>query len=125
MPNAVSVSVDTNSNIARSGDKFLRFRTSQDGGSIAQDFLHPDGGTNPSVSAFAFVRSGGPTRVTGSFTLWDLDTGRNISTPINVGRNWVLLINTLGMPGGQGPCRIEFYLGTVNVDLLLDSVNAF
>jgi hypothetical protein len=96
--------------------------TSEPFGSIAQDFVVSE----PSVTALAYVRSEGPNPVNGQFTIWDLQGGRNISTQFNVGPSWVLLTNTLGLTAGANRnIRIEFYLYTLNVRLLVDSVNAF
>ena len=118
---AVSFSIDKDPSIAKSGEKFLRMRTSSAAGSIAQDFTSKA----PSVSALAYVKAAGAS-VSGTMALWDLNAGVSSSTRFTVGQQWTLLANMLGTGSGiDRKIRVEFYLDTPNADLLIDSVTAF
>jgi hypothetical protein len=64
--------------------------------------------------------------VSGQLTIWNLTIQREVSTRFSVGSNWTLVTNTAALnPPGAEDIRVEIYLFTPNVDLLVDSVNAF
>jgi hypothetical protein len=121
---AVQQGYDFGSAIAKSGNVTFYFRTSMPDGSVAQDVSV----LTPSVTCFAWVRAR-TGFVDGALTLWRLATGHESTARFRVGAEWLLLTNTMGLRYGgslvQQLIRVEFYLSTVNADLLIDSANLF
>jgi hypothetical protein len=116
---------------ARSGTNFLRTITTQAGGSVAFDFEAMYGSGDFAVPVFSvgvltWIRSlPGQGPVNGELAIWQLGTG-NTGAGFNVGDDWTLITNCIDFnPAGGILTRIEFYLGTVNAFLDIDSVLAF
>jgi hypothetical protein len=110
--------------VAKSGNAVYYFRTSTPDGSVAQDVTV----LAPSVSCFAWLRA--ETGVAeGALTIWRLNTGHETSARFQVGQQWTLVTNVMGLRVGgvvtQQALRVEFYLSTVNVNLFIDSTNLF
>jgi hypothetical protein len=63
--------------------------------------------------------------IAGQLTFWD--GGNNVSTGFWVDQNWTFVTSTMGLsnPGTTRQVRFEFYLFTVETDLLIDSANVF
>jgi hypothetical protein len=122
--------------MARSGDRVCMLRTTQPGGSIAQDFTAYKANTEPvirSVSAFGWFRAANyPDLISGSLTLWDMSAvpDRPVSSRFEVGPSWMLIttvIDRVGSPPSNTNWRVraEVYVNTINASLLIDSVNTF
>lgn len=112
---------------ARSGENVLSVSTTEASGSIAQDVNVPSGVA--SVSCFAWVRAKNNTQVEGTLALWQLSPSpqRGMPARFTVGPQWQLVTCTVGFSntGASKRIRAEIYVGTVNQDLYVDSVNAF
>jgi hypothetical protein len=123
LPNAVTFDIVDDAAVAYSGSHYLRFDTNIPGGSIAQDITLQN---VKSLSCFGQFRAGGPAPVSGQLTIWNLTIGANVGTRFTVGPNWTLVTITAGVnePGPED-FRVEIYLNTPKVDLLVDGINAF
>ncbi len=129
---------------AKSGNTFLRAKTTTASGSVAFDFtagmnafVTADDGstlggaaTVQGVAAAVWVRAkpGGP-QMSGTLTLWQLHAPGNGNHPdskFTVGGDWTLITNVLDLvaePNNAIPAvRIEFYMTTTNVFLDIDCV---
>jgi hypothetical protein len=125
MPGAVDLEVITDKNVARTGSKYLQFRTAEANGSIAQ--TTPPVTAPRSVTAIAYVRAK-DANVSGSLAIWDLDASISTSAPFTaVGQTWTQVVVMLGMKsrGANHKIRIELYQDKPNLYLYVDSVNAF
>jgi hypothetical protein len=115
---------ESDAGTARSGTSYGIARSSVVGGSVAQDF---EVALARSVMAFAWVRSrtGSPS-VSGSFVLWSLSNGQAVTTKFTASQEWAMTCVAQDVPGqgtSNSPMRLEFYLDTINVDLLIDLAN--
>lgn len=121
----IQLKVINNTDNARTGSHYLRFKTSAEQGSVSQD-IHVN---VPSVTALAYVRAESDD-VSGSLTIWDSpDTPgqTKISCPFKVGLTWTQIVAVLGRktPTTNGTVRIELYLDTTQKFIWIDSVAAF
>jgi|SRR5215467_4158685 len=120
----VKLEVGNDTHIARTGAHFLRFRAANEHSSVGQDIEV----TMPSVTALAYVRAE-TIDVSGSLTIWDLVPvpNKKIVAPFKVDQTWTQIVATLGRetPDRKGLVRIELYLDTKDVFMLIDSVTAF
>ena len=108
---------------ARSGSRYLKFKTSKPNGSVSQDVKV----TMPSVTALAYVRAERG-EMTGWLIISEAEAGGNqISYEFTVGETWTQVTAVLGMKnaGANRSVRVEFKLPTINAYLHVDSVSAF
>ena len=106
---------------ARSGSRYLKFKTDKPHGSVSQNIKV----TMPSVTALAYVRA-----ERGEMTGWLIISesgGNQISYEFTVGETWTQVIAVLGMKTANADRSVwvEFKLPTANAYLHVDSVTAF
>lgn len=123
----VDLKVINDTDKARTGSHYLRFRTGAGQSSVAQDIQV----NVPSVTALAYVRADAETNeVSGSLTIWDspgTTDQKKVSFPFKVGQSWMQIVAVLGrkIPSTNGTVRIELYLDTTHEFMRIDSVAAF
>jgi hypothetical protein len=107
---------------ARTKTWFAYARTAVAGGSVALDVTYfPDVFISQTVLAWVRARTG---VFSGTLAYWDLTPNTNESVNFTVGETWTP-ITVMGRASGAKGTRIEFYMDTLNADLLIDSVNLF
>ena len=106
---------------ARSGSRYLKFKTDKPHGSVSQNIKV----TMPSVTALAYVRAERG-EMAGSLIISE-SGGNQISYEFTVGETWTQVIAVLGMKtaGANRSVRVEFKLPTIDAYLHVDSVTAF
>jgi len=135
---AVTVTVVTDPAQAKAGAHFMRFQTTQLGGSMAQDVRPPifvrsvsvAGGTAyptyaPVATSLLFsvwLKSApGQANVEGTVVIWDLDPNIPAETGFNAGSQWVQFL--VGLDKAATNVRAEIYLNTVNQWLDVDAAS--
>jgi len=118
------IGVPSDTDKARTGSRYLRFRATTAQSSVGQDIQV----TMPSVTALAYVRAES-NNVSGSLAIWDLPgtpNAKKISAPFTVGQTWTQIVATSARRNpANGAVRIELYLDTTHAFIWIDSVNAF
>lgn len=140
---AVTIGQENDASLSRTTTSYAYARTTQSGGSFALDFPWPTwninyvGQTNngesfgvqytmwpPSITVLAWVRvRPGQSNFSAQLSLWGLGAAPQPHDFVNfnAGQEWQLV--TVSSPNASlRTRRIEFYLGTVGSDLLIDSV---
>lgn len=127
---AVVFGQQNDAEIARSGDGWFAYgRTRRPAGSVALDLdltqvsqsLQID-----SLTAVAWVRARpGRADVSGTMALWNLQQAATSHGARFVASQSWQFVSVMLPRGGKSRFRVEFYIETVDEDLLIDSVNVF
>ncbi len=128
-PQTVSVDTEQDASLARTSGWIVR-ASSSDGGSIAYDFKWPSiplyvgnqsvAAIVPVVTFFTWVRARPGQTFTGTLALWDLTQNKNDSVPFEVADAWQPLSLSAEQLGTDDDYRIELYLSSPSIEVLVD-----